>query len=66
MIVDITKHQLSIDESKVKIETVKLSIENRVLLMKQVKYSHDDWFIDRKTFSMFPEANEMLYVDWPS
>ena len=42
MVVDITNHQLSIDESKVKIETEKLSIENRVLLMKQVKYSHDD------------------------
>ena len=65
MFVDITKHQLSIEESKVKLETEKLSIENRVLLMKQVKYSRDNWFIDRDIFIMFPEAKEMLDIDWP-
>ena len=63
MLVDIAKRQLSVDESKVKLESQKLSIENRVLLMKQVKSLRDESFLDRETLGIFPEAKGMLDVD---
>ena len=56
MFLSIQERQLSLEEGKGKMEMQKMSIENRVSLMKQVKSLQKEDFSKKEILGMFPEA----------